>query len=221
MKVSEAIHQRKSVRGYKKDRVPEALIKDILQRAQQAPSNCNTQPWYITVFSGEVRDSLEKALLAEITKGAAPSPAFRPGDAGLTGIYKDRQRDNGAKYFAVVNVERQDKEARNRLALKNWQFFGAPHVAIISMPTAMNEVNAVDVGIYLQTLMLLLTEEGIACCAQGALAFYPKPFLEHCDLPEGHGIICGLSFGYEDEAAPANALRMSRAPFEEYAQLIE
>ena len=215
MKVSEALKQRKTVRGFKKDSVPDSVIKEIFSLAQQSPSNCNTQPWHVAVVSGEKRDELEKKIVAEIMSGKAPGAVFQPGDQDLKGVYKDRQYACAADYYSTMGIERSDKQARQQLMLKNWQFFGAPHVAFVSMPKYMGAVNSVDVGIYLQSLMLLFVEYGLASCPQGALAFYPDPVFEMCDIPEENGILCGISFGYADEDAQINKVKMPRAELAE------
>lgn len=212
--VSDAVKQRRTVRGFKPDPVPDAIICEILEIARYAPSNCNTQPWHLTLVSGELRQQLEKALLDHIAAGNPPTPEFKPGDADLAGVYRERQVDCALRYYGVMGIERHEKEKRTALAMKNWQFFGAPHVAFLSMPVSMGPVNAVDIGIYLQTLMLLLVERGLASCPQGALAFYPEPIKKLIGIPEGHGIICGLSFGYEDVGAKINEVTMERAPLE-------
>lgn len=212
MKVSEAIKARRTIRGYKKEPVVQEVLKEILDIARYSPSNCNTQPWHFSVFSGDARDRLEAMVIDQIISGKQPAPAFEPGDKDLQGVYKDRQFQCAADYYGTMNIAREDKQKRQELMLKNWQFFGAPHVGVLSMPATMNAVNALDVGIYLQSLMLLFTEYGIASCPQGALAFYPEPFFELGDIPEGNGIICGISFGYEDVDAHINTVHMPRAP---------
>ena len=211
MNVTDAIKNRRTIRGYKKDPVPDALIKEIFETARFSASNCNTQPWHVVVISGEARDKLEQALLEDIQSGKKPAPAFKPGDADLSSVYKERQYACAMDYYAAMDIKREDREARNELSLRNWKFFGAPHVAILSMPKSMGEVNAVDIGIYLQSLMLLFVEHGLASCPQGALAFFPDPILEVADIPEENGIICGISFGYEEEGAQINTARMPRA----------
>ncbi|MGK0499621.1 MAG: nitroreductase [Oceanicoccus sp.] len=210
--VADSIKQRRTVRGFKPNLVPDEILNSIFETAQFSASNCNTQPWFVTVVSGKLRTQLEQALLTEITSGKAPSPVFQPGDQGLEGVYKERQYACAADYYSAMNIERADKEKRTALMLKNWQFFGAPHVAFISMPATMGAVNAIDVGIYLQSLMLLMVEHGLASCPQGALALYPQPIKELVGIPEGHAIICGLSFGYADKNAQINTAHMGRAP---------
>jgi nitroreductase len=215
MNVSEALRKRRSVRGFTKQVVSESIIKDILHLAQLAPSNCNTQPWHVAVISGNARVQLEKDLVSEITAGKSVEPGFKPGDARLKGVYKSRQYQCAADYYGAVGIERSNKAARNQLLLKNWQLFGAPHVAIISMPQWMTELNALDVGIYLQSLMLLMIEYGLASCPQGALAYYPEPIFKIAEIPAGNAILCGLSFGYEDTEAQINKVPQTRVTLDD------
>ena len=217
MDVPDALKQRRTIRGYKPDPVPEDIIREVLELARLAPSNSNTQPWHLAVVSGDARQRLEKAIFDHMNAGNAPNPAFPPGGAGLWGAYKDRQYECAFRYYDSLGIKREDKEARGLTALRNWTFFGAPHAAFLSMPKTMNRANAIDLGIFLQSIMLLFTERGISCCAQGALAAFPDPVREIAQIPEDNAIMCGLSFGYEDPDAPANAARMDREPLETIA----
>ena len=119
-----------------------------------------------------------------------------------------------------MGIERHERDKRTALVMKNWEFFDAPHVGFISMPLDFGPANAVDVGIYLQTLMLILVEKGLASVPQGALALYPDPVKAMGGVPEGSGILCGLSFGYEDKGERINDVIMDRAPLEETVTLI-
>lgn len=214
MHVSDAIRQRYSVRGFRPDPVPDATIREVIEVARLAPSSSNTQPWHIAVVSGEARRRLEAALFEEIDAGKAPYPGFPPGGAGLQGEYKRRQIECAYGYYGTMGVARDDQVARRDLLLKNWRFFGAPHAAFLSMPGTMNRVNALDVGIFLQSVMLLFAERGIACCPQGALASYPGPVRAVARVPEGNVILCGLSFGYEAPGERINQVRMGREPLD-------
>ena len=149
--------------------MPEAVIREVLEIARFAPSNSNTQPWHLAVVSGEARERLQQAIFAEINDGVKPYPTFPSGGVGLKGVYKERQYACAFGYYGTMGIERDDMPARRALLLKNWEFFGAPHVAFLSMPETMHRANAIDLGIFLQTFMLLLTERGISSCPQGAL----------------------------------------------------
>ena len=219
MNVSEAILRRRTIRAFKDEPVPEEILREVLELARYAPSNSNTQPWRIDIVSGEARQRLQADIFNEINAGTKPYPAFPPGGSGLKGRYKERQRECAFTYYGAVGIDREDKKARAKLSLKNWEFFGAPHAAFLSYPETMHRANAIDIGIFLQTLMLLFVERGIASCPQGALAAYPGPVKAMLPIPEGNAILCGLSFGYPDLDAQINsdAAKMDRETVDTFA----
>jgi len=149
--------------------------------------------------------ALEKAMAAEIMNGNQPSPHFTPGDQGLKDDYRQRQKACAISLYNSMGIKYEEKDKRKQLMLRNWQFFGAPHAAFFSMPKSMSEVNAVDMGVYLQTVMLLMTENGLSSCPQGALAMYPAAVYEIANIPDDCAIIFGLSFGYAEEGAAINS----------------
>jgi nitroreductase len=215
VELTEALAQRRSIRAYQQKTVDPEVIREIFTQAQQAPSNCNSQPWHVSVVSGEARDRLETALIERVSHGQKPVSAFKPYDIGFVGDFKERQVSCAVELWNAVGIKREDREARTELFLDNWRFFGAPHVAFISMPLNMGEGNALDVGIYLQTLMLLMTDHGLGCCPQGALALFPEPVFEIAQVPENYGLLCGVSFGYADMDADKNKLKMPRLDVDE------
>jgi len=218
MNVSDAIKQRRSVRAYQDKQVEPELLEKIFLQAQDSPSNCNTQPWHVVVVSGEARDNIEKAMISDIMSGKAPTPHFIPGDQDLKDEYRTRQVACAVSLYGAMDIKKEDKQKRQELMVKNWQFFGAPHAAFFSMPKSMSEINAVDMGIYLQSIMLLLTENGLASCPQGALAMYTDAVHEMANIPENHAIMFGLSFGYADEGAVINSFDVGR---EELSKSVE
>src|SRR5690606_5697894 len=149
----------------------------VFRIAQHAPSGCNSQPWKVYVLSGAERFRLERGLIEEILAGAPRASAFGSGEAKFVGALRDRQVACGAKLYQALGVARDDRDARVRVTLQNWCFFGAPHVAVIALPVELGAEGALDVGIYMQSVMLLLQERGISSCPQGSLAFYPRPIV--------------------------------------------
>ena len=217
MNVTDAIRGRYSVRAFRPDPVPDEIIREIFDVARLAPSNSNTQPWHVAVVSGAARDELERRFLEAMGGGVAPNPTWPSGGVGLHDEYKQRQIDCAKGYYEVMDIEYDDRRARRDLLLNNWRFFGAPHAAFFSMPETMHRANAVDMGIFLQSVMLLMAERGIGSCPQGALAAYPNMVRDVADVPEGNALLCGLSFGYEDPDGRANGVRMDRAPLDTIA----
>ncbi len=220
MTILSLLENRYSVRGFKTDPIDEALLKSIFKQAQMAPSNCNVQPWQTYVVSGKARDTLSESLVKAVMDGNPPNPKF-----DRMTRYKDKHRErqfgSANALYSALGIAREDKMARNIAMLRNWQFFDAPHAAFFTMGLDMGVMGAVDLGIYAQTLALLLEENGIQCCMQGALGQFPDPVEAQLGIPEGQGILFGMSFGYEDKAHPANAARTDRAELDDAVQFFD
>jgi len=209
MSVIALLEKRYSARAYLDKPVPEELLKSIFTQAQQAPSNCNVQPWQTCVVSGQQKEQLKDDLLTAVMSGTPPNPDFNwlP---KYQGIHRDRQFGSANALYSSLDISREDKRGRQVAMVRNWSFFDAPHVAFFTMDKYLDIMGAVDLGIYAQTLSLILAEHGISCCMQGALGQFPDPVRKALNLPEERGILFGMSFGYADEAAPVNSTRTDR-----------
>lgn len=209
MELDEAIRRRRSVRGFLSDEVPEQTIREVFALAQLAPSNCNVQPWISHVVSGERLKALCDAMVAAAEAGAAPDPDFSA-DRKFKGVYRDRQIDAAVQLYGAMGIERHDRARRDAAYLRNLRCFDAPHAVFIFMFDEFEEREAIDTGMYAQTLMLAMTSRGIDSCAQGALSLYPSIIREHLGLDASHRLLFGVSFGYEDKAVDANKARVGR-----------
>jgi nitroreductase len=219
MSLTEILNSRYSVRAFKKDPVDSDILQDVFTAAQRSPSNCNVQPWQTYVVSGAKKDELKNLLIGTVMKQQAPQPDFN-WKVAYEGIHRERQFGSAAALYNAMGIARDDKMKRNMAMLRNWAFFDAPHVAFFTMDTYLDIMGAVDIGIYAQTLTLLLKERGIDSCMQGALGQFPQPVHEFLGLPEGRGILFGMSFGYADENADANKCRTDRANIEDAVSFI-
>ncbi|WP_176590633.1 nitroreductase [Sphingobium sp. EM0848] len=222
MDVREALFARQSTRAFLDKPVAPALLTSIFEAAQQAPSNCNTQPWQTIIVSGCARDELERALAAHVASGESPAPDFGPSVLpAYAGVHRDRQYAAAAELYTAMDIERGDKLARTRASLRNWSFFGAPHVALFTMDRSLGLMGAVDVGGYAHGLALLLTVNGIGSCPQASLGYFPAPIREYLDIPDHMGILFGMSFGYPDPHALANRVRTGRATVLDAVRFVE
>lgn len=209
--LEQAIRQRRSVRGYLPDPVPEAVLHNIFELAQLAPSNCNVQPWKVYVASGALRDRLSAEMQRRIREGVAPNPDYDyRGD--FLGEYRTRQVECAVALYNEMGIERHDKPGRERAILRNFEFFDAPYMAFIGMDKAFGTTVAIDVGMYAQNLMLLLVAHGLHSCPMGTMRNYPDLVREAFELGEENRILFGLAFGYEDTSVPANKTRTTRDP---------
>ena len=97
--------------------------------------------------------------------------------------------------------------------MRNFEFFDAPHVAFIFVTDEFPETLrlATDVGMYAQTLMLALADEGIGSCPQTSISCYPDLVREELGVESRFKLLMGLSFGYVDKADNANNFRTDRA----------
>lgn len=213
MNVTDAMKKRISIRAFLDKPVPDEILKKIFADAQFAPSNCNVQPWNVYVVSGAKKDELKDILVAEVMKGNLPNPDFN-WQIKYDGIHRERQFGSASALYGSMGIDRKDKQARMTAMLRNWTFFDAPHAAFFTMAKYLDIMGAVDLGIYAQSLSLLMAEQGIASCMQGALGQYPDPLRAFFNIPEDHGTLFGMSFGYADEAAPVNTTRTDREPLE-------
>ncbi len=205
----EAISQRRSVRGFTPKQVPTDTITDILKLAQKSPSNCNVQPWGVLLASGEQCDDLRKQLSQAFTQEQTMNPDF-PASAKFSGELRKRQIECAQALYGAMGIERSDKEGRMNASKRNYEFFDAPHVLFITMQRDFSPAIAVDVGMYAQTLMLLMTAHGIDSCAQASVAYYPDIIRQYFNQPDDSGILFGISFGYEDKSIPANKAHTGR-----------
>jgi len=204
------IRERRSVRGFLPKPVASDVLEEVLALAQHAPSNCNVQPWRVYLASGEATDELRLALVQAVTSEES-SVMVTPID-DFYGSYREKQIACAVELYAKMGIERRDRAGRFNASLRNFEFFDAPHVAYICMAKSFGIGVALDVGMYVQTLMLAMQSRGISSCAQAALRAYPEIAAAHLGIPDDEQILCGLSFGYEDPDVPANQTRQPRDP---------
>ena len=210
--LADALRSRRSVRGFLDKPVPEETLRQIFELAQLAPSNCNIQPWKVFVASGEVSDELRRRMVEKVTAGVPMEPDFEPNAGKFSGVYRQRQVDCAVELYNNMGIDRDDKPGRMRAQLRNFELFDAPHVVFIGMEREFGPTVALDVGMYIQSLMLAMTAHGVGSCAQGSMRYFPNDVREIFGEPASTAILVGISFGYEDPDVAANRTRVGRAP---------
>ena len=216
----QCLRQRKSVRAFTSTPVSTEVLRSVFEMAQKASSNCNTQPWSAYVVSGQKCDGLRRAMYQAASSDTPPKPDFCE-IPQFHDVYKSRQFECALAMYGAMDITREDKAGRRQAMLRNFEFFDAPHAVFLTMPTALNINSVLDVGSYLQILMLAMTAHGIGSCAQGALALYPDLVREHITIPSEEGVLVGVSFGYERKDARVNTTRTTRASIDEVVHFFE
>ena len=195
----DVVSRRRSMRDFKSDPVPRELIESVFGTAQRAPSNCNTQPWFVHVVTGETLEQLRQELPAKFAAGEIALDF--PYDGQYEGVYKERQYASAAALYDSLGISRDQKAERNAWFMRNFSFFGAPAVAFFTLPTGFGLREACDLGMFAQTVMLGLTAHGLGSCPQTALAFLANVIRPALNLGDHEQLMFGMSFGYPNDTA--------------------
>lgn len=207
------LDERHTCRQFRPDPVPDDVVERLLATAQRTPSWCNTQPWRVDVVSGAATARFREALAAHVmSQPQKPDFPFPPTYAGA---YRDRRRECGHQLYDSVGIAKDDTTRRLEQTLRNFEFFDAPHVAIVTTEADLGVYGAIDCGLWLQTFLLGAQALGLAAAPQAALAAYPSLVREHLGLPDHRLVVFGVSFGYADLDHPVNGFRTSRADLED------
>lgn len=211
--LDEIVSTRYSCRAFVPDEVPQETIQQILTTAQKTASWNNVQSWGVHLTSGKGTERFRKALSERAGSGAEHVRDI-PGPREYAGVYLQRRRACGFGLYNAVGVERGDKAGYIRQTSRNFVFFDAPHVAVITSEEALGVYSAVDVGAYVANFMNAATSLGVATIAQGALAEHSTFIRDYFDIPDTRQLVCGISFGYPDLTHPANSFRTDREDIE-------
>ena len=212
------LSDRFSCRGFLPHPVEQPTIQAMFGLAQFAPSGCNSQPWHATVTSGAATERFRAALTAQAEAG--PQTPDLPFPVEYRGRYRERRRDAAWSLYRSLGIAHGDRATSAREMRRNFGFFGAPHVAIITTEEALGSYGVVDTGIYLGTLLLAAHSLGVAAVPQGAVAEHSAFIRSYLGIPPGRLVVCALSFGYADPAHLSNNFRTGRAPLADAATFL-
>jgi nitroreductase len=218
--VAEAIDTRMSCRAFESTPVPAATVRSILDAARRSPSGGNLQPWHVYALTGEPLAELlaiVRQKLPVVPRGEGSEYDIYPPE--LWEPYRSRRYKCGEDLYATIGVTRDDKLGRLRHFARNYQFFGAPVGLFFCIDRRLGPPQWSDLGMYMQSVMLLARAHGLHTCPQEAWSVWFRSVGEFLGLPPELMLFSGMALGYRDESAPINRLRTDRAPFEEVATL--
>ncbi|MFF4959459.1 nitroreductase [Streptomyces sp. NPDC001222] len=220
MDVYEAVTSRRAVRGFTDRPVPRETLERVLSAAAWAPSASNIQPWRAYVVTGAPLAEIKKRAGERLASGDSwDEPEYEQYPPALKSPYRERRSAFGQQRYGALGIPREDLEARQRAASANWDCFGAPAALFCYIDRDLGRPQWSDVGMYLQTVMLLLRAEGLHSCPQMAWAKFHKTVGEVLSPPEGLILFCGMSIGFEDVSA--GDARIGRAPLDETVTFVD
>ena len=217
MNVSEAVKSRKSVRKFLEKPVSNKLISELLCKASRAPSGGNLQPWKIFVINNQ---SMSDFLEFQSKWSKPEEPAYEIYPSKLKEPYRTSRYELGEQMYELLGIPREDKEARFSQVMQNFIFFGAPCAFFCFIDQDMGPPQWSDLGMFLQTFMLLAKEEGLDTCAQEAWSMKHDSVSEFVQADSNDILFCGMSVGYEDKSDPINSLQSERRPLAEWAKFL-
>lgn len=207
MHVPEAVHTRRSIRAFLPDPVDDALVSRLLSDAARAPSGGNLQPWRIYVVNGASMTRLREVLASDT---AMDAPEYHIYPADLPEPYRTNRYTVGEQMYELLGIPREDKAARLAQLARNGDFFGAPCGLFCFTDRIMGPPQWSDLGMFLQTLMLLAVDAGLATCAQEYWSLRHRVVSEFVGAPSHEMLFCGMALGHPDPEAPVNGLRSER-----------
>ncbi|MFD1260498.1 nitroreductase [Entomomonas asaccharolytica] len=211
MHVHDAILSRKSVRRFLPKQVAQETIKHILQIASRAPSGSNIQPWHVHVVTGKVKQQISQSILTAAKQGEA-SPQYQYYPEDWFEPYKTRRRQVGYALYDTLGIKREDTQARNQQMLRNFIFFDAPIGLFFSLNKRMATGSYLDLGIFIENIVLTAKGYGLDTCIQAAFANFHQAIRPYIPIAEDDILVCGMALGYEDSNAPENQLITEREP---------
>jgi nitroreductase len=217
MDLDKALDTRRSARAFKNTPVPKELVEELLLRASRSPSGTNVQPWKIYVAMGATRDRLSEELLAYRETHPDDGGKEWPSNSKRIEPYISRMRKLGKDMYTLLEIPKGDKQANWGQWGRNYKFFDAPVGLIFTIDKDLDRTSWLDIGMFMQTLMLSATARGLDTCAQGAWNQFWRVTKDVLDIPDDEYVVCGMSLGYADETAPVNTLVAEREPLSSFA----
>lgn len=216
---AEAVQSRRSIRRFLPTAVPRETLLSLLDLAARAPSGVNTQPWHVHVVTGASKTTLSEAILQEYE-----NPSFEhKGEydyypAEWVEPYLSRRRHTGLALYSLLEIEKKDTARMREQWARNYTFFDAPVGLIFTLDKCLGQGSLIDYGGFLQTLMLAARANGLDTCVQAAFCEYHPIVHRLLEIPDTQRVVCGMSLGYADPAAPENTLELPRIPATEFTR---
>jgi nitroreductase len=216
--MDEGVSCRHCKRAFTSQTVPTSILERSLQIAAQSPSSKNTQPWQVAVVRGDTKAALVRAMCAKFDDRIVEAPDYVYTMTPMPSDFSKRARDCGHALYALKGIDREDTAAREAHLRENYTFFGAPVALICHMPAQSERGTFLDMGCFIQSLMVTLVEAGLGCCPQYSICSYSDTIRQIVGLGSDRWIACGIAVGYPDETAVVNTFVPNRLPLTAFTQ---
>jgi nitroreductase len=216
LEYDEVVLGRRSIRAFKHEPVPKAVIREIIELAMRAPSSLNTQPWNFYVVAGAPLDRIRAGNTERNLAGVPDSREFRSHGA-YAGVHRDRQIEIAKQLFAVMGIERDDKPKRQEWVLRGFRQFDAPVSVVVTYDRSLKEgdIAPFDCGAVTNALVNAAWSRGLGCVINSQGIMQSPVVREHAGIAGDQVIMICVAMGYPDDSFPANAVVSRRKPVDE------
>ncbi|AGF74411.1 nitroreductase [Bartonella australis AUST/NH1] len=218
--IFQSVLSRKSIRAFTDRPVEQETIEKILKFAARAPSGTNIQPWQVIVLTGEMLQKLGQELSQLALSGVKGEREYSYYPLQWREPYISRRQKISLDLYKSLGIQKGDQEKMIRHRARNFSFFGAPVGLLFTMDQDMEIGSWLDLGMFMQTIMLVARGFGLDTCPQAAFADYHKQIRISLSVPSERRIICGMALGYRDENAPENNFDTEREPIENFVRFV-
>ena len=217
----DVVNSRRSIRGFKKDPVPKALLQEVLRTAMRAPSSYNSQPWNFYVLAGDVLDAVRKGNVERTLAGAPDSREFRKGP-DYAGVHRARQIEVAKQLFGAMGIAREDKDKRTDWVLRGFRQFDAPASIVVTYDRELEggDIAAFDCGAVTNAIVNAAWARGLGCVINSQGILQSPVLREHAGIPDDQMIQIAVAIGFPDDRFPANAVVSKRKSVEEAATFL-
>ena len=221
MEFQQLAFERRSIRGYKQEPVPKALLDDIIEVAAQTPSSMNTQPWHVHVVTGDVLDRIRTGNTERMLETGKPDREIR-GHVRYEGAHRDRQKRVAAQLFEAAGIGWDDKEQRQDWAMRGFRQFDAPVSVVVTYDRSIHggDIAPFDCGGVTNALVNAAWSRGLGCVINSQGIMQSPVVREHAKIPDDQVIMICVAMGYPDEEFPANAVVSERKSVDEAAVFV-
>ncbi len=221
MNYDEVVNGRRSIRGFKPDPVPRALIEEIITLASRAPSSLNTQPWNFTVVTGEPLDRIRQGNTERNLAGVPDSREFRKSE-NYGGAHRERQIEIAKQLFGAMGIARDDKERRHDWVLRGFRQFDAPVSIVVTYDRVLlgSDIAPFDCGAVVNALVNAAWSRGLGCVINSQGIMQSPVVREHAGIADDQVIQTCVAMGWPDDSFPANAVVSRRKPVSEAARFV-
>jgi len=218
MDILQAIYERKSTRAYLDTPVSRQQIHAILDAARWAPSGANIQPWHVEVVTGITKKVIGDQIIAAKERGQEANPDYAYYPENWQEPYRSRRKQCGLALYEALNIQRGDIEKSKTVWCRNYRFFDAPVGLLFFINKALTPGSWLDMGMFIQNVMLVARESGLESCPQAAMAEYPTIIRDKLNVDSNYLLLCGMALGYPDRSHPINSYRLDRIPVDDFTR---